>query len=289
MNRTDTKKLNDLYVYINHNFNYIVMILFIIVISICNLYLYNQNNALYTQNNNLINNNSQLNNIISNNDSKYNELESKYKRTYDLLCSTLNLVDSSVYLIQELNNENKELVNLYNQINNELNTLYDRVELFDKYEYAIMYNNKRTDITYDQLILAEQVAEEHNLDPNLLLGIIMIESNGNEDVVNKSSGATGYAQFIYSTGKYVYEVLMGNGRGTYTSEIAKNGDISIEMMGYYFEYLLQHYDSLYVSLKSYCGDSSNNGNFTKLYMKKIDEYISENITISEIANNINTN
>ena len=52
---------------------------------------------------------------------------------------------------------------------------------------------------YDSWI--NSAATANNLDPSLLAGLIKVESNFNPNAVNKSSGATGFGQFLASTAK----------------------------------------------------------------------------------------
>ena len=147
---------------------------------------------------------------------------------YNEVVSNLNdLVD----ITNEVNSENIELAKANDTYYAEVVKYEEREVLFNKYEYAVYYGGERTDITYDQLETAEDLMTDAGMDPNLLLGIIMVESRGDEDAKNAVSTSTGYGQFIKSTGRYVYEDLLGNGSGTYSHyECANNGDTAIEMM-----------------------------------------------------------
>lgn len=212
------------------------------------------------------------------------------------LDETSELVAKCYYTFDELNRQNSNLsieynllVDKYNDAMEELNWFHNREELFDQYEYALFdRSGNRTDITYKQILLVEEVTEKYGLaDPNLILGIIMCESGGQSDAKNSKSAASGYAQFLPSTGRYVYENIMEKGKGSFSRDLLFDGDISIEMMGAYLRYLLDHNgNSLVKAIKSYSGDTSKDSAFTYRYMEKINSYIKCNTTMSTISNKI---
>ena len=102
----------------------------------------------------------------------------------------------------------------------------ERSELYDKYSYAILRKDgSKTDITYDQLRTAESLMEETGVDVDLMLSMIMVESNGKEKAASKTSTARGYGQFLKGTGEFDYEKLLH--KGNYDHSYALNGDTNI--------------------------------------------------------------
>ena len=75
---------------------------------------------------------------------------------------------------------------------------------------------------------------ENDIDPDLLLAIIWTESNFNYEAKNKNSSASGYGQFIKSTGKFIFNQLYENEE--YIHEIhSKDPYIAIDMLICYFK------------------------------------------------------
>lgn len=196
---------------------------------------------------------------------KHIETEAEYNSTINVLKANINdlqsNIASSTEVIDALNEElivllgdNKDLAKQYDEVLAEYNVLSSREELFDKYEYVLKYNGNRTDVTYDQVKLAEELMLDKGYDPDILFSIIMVESKGVEKAQSSRSTAAGLGQFLSGTGKYTYETLMGNGKGTYNHSMAKNGTTNIKMMTAYLDYLFQKTDNdLFKSIKRYSG------------------------------------
>jgi hypothetical protein len=152
----------------------------------------------------------------------------------------------------ELLNQNSEIVNQTNTDNSELEDLRHRAELYDKYDYAIINSmdknlpdeDRRTDITYDQIDTLESLAAQNGLSDDavaLVLAIAMNESRGQEDSKNPGSTATGYCGILDFTGKYLYEDIMGNPTGSYSHDMCYNGYINLELSLQYIKYLNKMY------------------------------------------------
>jgi hypothetical protein len=161
---------------------------------------------------------------------------------------TMALTEMNVQLAKD----NEELANKANSDNEELEDLRHRAELYDKYNYAIINqmdpnlpeDQKRTDITYDQIETLEALAAENGLSEDavaLVLSIAMNESRGQEDAKNPNSTATGYCGILNTTGKYLYEDLMGNPAGSYSHDMCYNGYINLELSLQYIKYLNDMY------------------------------------------------
>ena len=179
-------------------------------------------------------------------------------------------VNSLRNVVNELNDQITEVSEVNKSYVDELNTFRKREELYDKYEYAIMAANKRTDLTYEQVQYGEELMAAKGLNPHLLLGSIMVESTGNELALNKSSGAEGYGQFLDPTAEWIWTDMLGN--KTYHSDIRKDGKSNILMMATYYDYLYPIAKSTFKVVKCYSGNSTDEG--TASYIKRINDYTS---------------
>ena len=200
---------------------------------------------------------------------KYDELESELYSTAELLFNVCA--------------QNEDLWNNYNDYKDQLKDFTKRKELYDKYEYALYHSGERTDITYDQLILLEDLVKDKSInDPDFYLSIIMTESGGNSKASNSTSSAKGYSQFLDSTSRFVYTKLCGYELDTWTPECIYDGELCIEMMVAYINYLYEyHNNDLYAAINSYRGAD------LQAYRDTIDRYLSNSgKSISIISKNI---
>lgn len=177
--------------------------------------------------------------------------------------------------LESIAKKNKKLNKVIKEDENTIADLADRVNTYEKYDYALYYGNKRNDLTYEQLKLGEELMKEKGYDPDLLFGIIMVESRGLADAVNPSSNATGYGQFLYGTGKYIYENVLHEDVYNHNTT-PKNGTTNIKMMAAYLDLLYNKYNGDIVkTIKEYCG--SSNYAKTYSYMNKINTHIDSNV------------
>lgn len=164
--------------------------------------------------------------------------------------------------LQNVSNVNKSYVD-------ELTELRSRSELYNKYSYAIINDSgQRTHLTYEEIKLGEQLMIEKGYDPDLMFGTIMVESGGNPNAVNTSSGATGYGQFLNSTAEYVWTRLLNN--NNYHSEIRKDGKSNIQMMAEYYDHLYSQGKSTFGVIKHYSGNSTDEG--AARYLARINRF-----------------
>lgn len=174
-------------------------------------------------------------------------------------------------VIEETDRQLRQVAAVNQSYVDELNTLRNRSELYDKYEYAIVYGGKRTDLTYEEIQFGEELMVSKGYDPDLMFGSIMVESNANPNAVNKDSGATGYGQFLDSTAKWVWTAMLGN--NTYYSDIRKDGKANILMMATYYDYLYSVTGSTFEVVKCYSGNSTDEG--TRRYIARVNKFISQ--------------
>ena len=149
--------------------------------------------------------------------------------------------------------ENCQLIASNNKYYDQLMSLKEREELFDKYEYAIIYEGERTDIQYDQLKTGIDIMVENDIDPNILFSVIMTESKGQEDAQNSTSTASGYGQILASTGKSVYEKYMDNEPGSFDREMLLDGETNITIAANYLAQLIDTSSDLTQALYKYRG------------------------------------
>lgn len=201
----------------------------------------------------------------------YNEItleNAAYKETNAAYEETIRNMNGLIIDMQE---QDKKLVETNKEYLSQLSVLQQREELYDKYDYAIkrIDDGTRTDITYEQLINLEEEAEKRGIDTDLVLSIVMVESDGVETAKSSQSTATGYGQFIYDTGKFVYEDLLH--QGTYNSTVALNGNTNLTMMTAYLEHLADIWNNdIYMIMKNYRGKG---GDILDDYMARVDRYL----------------
>lgn len=190
----------------------------------------------------------------------------------DAIIADLNYaIDDLSTVVQETDRQLRQVSNVNKSYVDELNTLRNRAELYDKYEYAIIYAGQRTALTYEEITLGEQLMLDKGYDPDLMFGSIMVESNANPNAVNKDSGATGYGQFLDSTAKWVWTDMLGN--STYYSDIRKDGKANILMMATYYDYLYSVTGSTFEVVKCYSGNSTDEG--TRRYIARVNKFINQ--------------
>lgn len=155
--------------------------------------------------------------------------------------------------------------------NNAVEFEYVEPTLSDKYSYALYdTSGNRNDITEDLLQVLETSCNQWGVNPNLMLGIIMTESEGHSYAKNGKSTATGLCQILKGTGKYIYEDLLGNGKGTYTHQLALDPSTNIQMGVAYMGTLIKQRGSVYKAIQSYRGKTNVSG-----YVGKINSYMAK--------------
>lgn len=144
-------------------------------------------------------------------------------------------------------------------------------QIISRYNFVLKdTENEKTDMTNDLILYGYKLMKKKGLDPSLLFGIIMVESEGHKGLKNPDSGAAGLGQFIEDTGVFVYEKLMGksNYDHSYTPYIPKT---NIEMIVVYLDYLYNKYQGSTLDvLKQYCGGDEA---FTYNYYLKVANWV----------------
>ena len=179
---------------------------------------------------------------------------------------------------ETLDKENKSLVKSNDEYWEELSQLRERKELYEEFEWALVdKGGGRTDITYEQLKTLPELLEDKKVNSeHLVLAFAMTESRGKATAQNASSTAKGYGQFLNSTSKFVYTQLMGE--KNWTPSVALDGDIGLEMICEYINYLYEKSGrDLTKTITAY------RGLYDPGYVAKINSYLKKSGTsISEL-------
>lgn len=160
---------------------------------------------------------------------------------------------------------------------------------FSPYYYAMQETKfNRHFLSEKDMITVLDLSKKYKIDPNLVLGIIWVESRYIHNAKNKNSTASGYGQFIRSTGKWTYESLL-KGKDKYNHKVHPfKPEVSIPMMYAYLDHLI----------KISKGDIKQvliryNGNeLGKRYYEMIDDYfvsVSANTNLHIIEKNVKNN
>lgn len=197
-----------------------------------------------------------------------------------LIETTANYKDIAAELsdsITQLKNDNESLASEYDSVKEAYDILKYREELYDKYSYAIMYNGNRTELTYDQIKTAEELAKEKGVDPDMLFSIGMVESKFDSSCTTTTSTAKGYFQFLKGTGKFTYNTLMGHDDYYDHSTMATNPYTSIKMAVNYLNYLGKNRSTNYGVIKGYTGLSEPDWYIDRMntYLSKVNKSFSD--------------
>lgn len=214
---------------------------------------------------------------------KNSVLEEKLAQTEDInrvLADSSKEKDDTIEKITkvaaELDSQNKELVTTLDTQNEELESLREREELYDKFEYALVREDgSRTDITYENIKSLYELAKEYDLGSDavkVVLAISMNESQGYKDVKSSQSTASGLAGLTAATAKYSYETLLGNGANTYKKAYVFDGEKNLQMSLAYIAYLKDTTNGSTVSILN-----GYRGLYDPGYINKISEYLGKNI------------
>ena len=161
----------------------------------------------------------------------------------------------------------------------ELETLKQRAELYDKYEYALVrQDGSRTDVDYDYILTLEKLAEQEGLGNDavaLVLAISYNESRGYADLKNSQSSAAGLCGLLKSTAEYSYENLLNY--GSFTPELVYDPLLNLEMAMSYIAYLKENTDSNYELLVAYRGDAND-----KSWFSNIEKHVGKSISKLDI-------
>ena len=200
-----------------------------------------------------------------------NELEAKNTQCNNAITMQNELINNMAVTIQDQDKCLQSLSDTNKSYVDELNELRSRAELYDKYEYILVNSYGRTDLTYEQVELGQDLMAEKGYDPDLLFGVIYNESKGIATAKNSSSSASGYGQFLSSTGRWVYEDYLQLGDDYDHSVTPFDGETNIRMMVGYYDYLYNRTGGNTVSMmQSYTGGSYE---YASAYLSRIEKVV----------------
>lgn len=200
----------------------------------------------------------------------YDSMYKDYKESAEYILECESTIKGLSEMVETLDTQSKSLAESNQEYFDTIQQYERREELFDKYEYAIVRTNgSRTDITYDQLADVEELTADKGIDTDFVLSIFMVESQGTENAYNPASGASGYGQTLASTGKFVYEKLLKEGK--YSHQYALDGDTNIRITVEYIDWLEEQNENIFNVIKSYSGSSSDT--FVISYIQRLDKYL----------------
>lgn len=127
-------------------------------------------------------------------------------------------------------------------------------ELLDRYSFALYdTSGNRNDITPELLEYIEETCNENGIEPELMLSIVMTESEGHANAHSKKSTATGLCQLLKRTAKHCYNDLLGYD-DTYIHDMSYNPELNVQMaVAYMSELKDENNGSMYKALQGYRG------------------------------------
>lgn len=196
---------------------------------------------------------------------EYLELDTKYQTEVAKLQLQIETLQTD---LNKAKADYDTLKSEYTTVSGEYTYAEKKLKLYDDYSYAL-YDTEgyRNDLTVELLELGDSLMKAENLDPNILFGIIMIESEGHADCIDPTYDASGLGQFLESSGEFVCSRLMDEEIDYDHSTTPFDPEINIRMMVVYLSYLFDKYDgSSFDAIQQYCGGSDANAQryYTKL-------------------------
>ena len=206
--------------------------------------------------------------------------------------SNKEIIDISTSLAvkeNELDKANQELDKIHKRVPIHRVVTKNQNYVYRPYFYAMQSTkfNKHYLSEKDMTTVLEW-SSKYGIDPNLVLGIMWVESRYYPKAKSKSSSASGYGQFIKSTGKWTHESLLKR-KDKYDHTVHPfNPDDAIPMMCAYLNHLIKiSKGDIRKVLIRYNGNELG-----KRYYELIDEYfarVSSNIDLDSIEKNIKIN
>ena len=166
--------------------------------------------------------------------------------------------NNSVKAIEEMNSKYQALYNEYKDYQEDVGFSSEKLyNIANKYRYVIENTPKRSELTLENLVYMDQLAEQYDINPHIVTSLFETESSYDSTAKNKDSTATGLGQFLKSTGRYVYYTLLGYD-GEYNHPVsARIPELNIEMTMKYLDYLVDFRGDMPSALKYYSGGSSS--------------------------------
>lgn len=141
--------------------------------------------------------------------------------------------------------------------------------VISKYWYVLRDAEPDCGLTLGMMTYADALCKQKDINPDIIWTILDIESDFQPDAQNSKSSARGLGQLLASTAKSIYEGYMGNGKGSYSHNMAYNGYTNLEIVINYIAYLKENYGDIRVMINGYSGDQSGKyyNNFAAIMRK----------------------
>ena len=166
--------------------------------------------------------------------------------------------NDSIQTIKEMNSKYTALYDEYMEYQDTVGFSQEKLyDIANKYMYVIEKAPKRSELTLENLIYMDELAEKYDINPHIVTSLFETESSYDSTAKNKDSTATGLGQFLAATGKYVYYDLLGYDGDYYHPVSARIPQLNIEMTLKYLDYLVDYRGDIKSALKYYSGGSSN--------------------------------
>ena len=133
---------------------------------------------------------------------------SRYRDKIENLGITITDIEDSISELNSQIEEKESVIDSLDSIIEEKQSVVDElstdIDTINNYEYALYdTEGNRNDITLELLEFGIAKCNEEEINPDLLFGIIMVESEGHAEATNTSSGAAGLGQFLPGTGEFI--------------------------------------------------------------------------------------
>lgn len=228
------------------------------------------------------------------------------KEMKTLNTSIISLQEENASLKKALKESNEALVNISNNLaikekeltkaQQQISSRHNRIPIHKVETVSTEYNFKpyyyaMQATKYNKYFISEkdmstilEWSNKYNLDPNLVIGVMWVESRFYPKAKSRTSSASGYGQFIRATGEWTHNYLLKRKEKYDHTVHPFNPDYSIPMICAYLNHLV----------KITKGDVKKvliryNGNeLGKKYYELIDDYFSK-VTSDVSLNSIETN
>ena len=132
---------------------------------------------------------------------------------------------------------------------------------------------------YSMVAYGEEIMKKENIDPNMLFGLVMVESRGIEKAQNPTSSARGFCQLIDTTAKSLYEKVLN--KGPYNHVYAFNGYTNLELGAKLISRNMKEYrGNTYTTIQLYRGVTD-----ARSYYASVDKFVSRGGTsLKQIEN-----
>lgn len=176
----------------------------------------------------------------------------------------IELSDELVEKNRELASYDAKLMSQMQDFDDVINTMTDVQDdpasvfsVLNKYTYVFPRISSGNGFTVGVMVYGDKLCQEHDINPHWVWEIITCESYYDVNANISTSSARGLGGFLESSGRWVYEDLMGNGKNTYDHDMAYDPYIAIEMLVYLLEWMKIEYNgNLEAMIRHYSGDPS---------------------------------